>query len=86
ARTYWVDAGTWRVVREDKVVHVPNAGRLGVRSVFDDYREVAGALLPHRVRVRTSNAMIGEIVITVDEVEVGVETPEGFFELADLGG
>lgn len=83
-RTYWVDTETWRVVREDKFIEIPKAGRMGFRTVFDDHREVAGAVLPHRVRVRPANPLVGEILIEVTSSETGVELDAGLFRLEDL--
>lgn len=83
-RTYWVDMDTWRLVREDKVVHIPEAGRMGMQTVFDDHRDVGGAVIPHRVRTRPANRLVGDVLITLDEVELGVELPEGTYDLGDL--
>ena len=83
ASTLYVDAETGRVVREDGMTTLDNLGRVGQRVNFSDFRDVSGMLLPFRTEVEIANPFIGTIVTTVDAVELGVELPEGTFELQD---
>ncbi len=46
--TMFVDEATGRVVRVDSLVQVPGVGIVGVQTTFEDFRDVAGMLLPFR--------------------------------------
>lgn len=83
ARTLYVDAATGRLGREDSMAVIPRMGRIGRRLTFRDFREVSGMLLPHRTEVELANPMIGPIVVTIEDVAVGVELDEHRFELRD---
>jgi hypothetical protein len=65
------------------VVHVDGMGRIGQRETFGDFRDVSGVLLPFRTETRLANPLIGPIVTTVSEVELGVELPDGAFALRE---
>ncbi len=45
------------------------------------FRDVSGMLLPFKTQTVIANPMIGPIITTVSEVKLGVELPEGVFEL-----
>jgi CubicO group peptidase (beta-lactamase class C family) len=81
ARTFFVDADTGRVLGEDNVLLVEGMGLLGQRLRFDDFRDIGGMTLPYSIKARLSNPMIGSIETTLTGFELGVEVPEGFFEL-----
>ncbi|MHC4824615.1 MAG: serine hydrolase domain-containing protein [Planctomycetota bacterium] len=83
AITYFVDAESGRVLGEDKVMLLEGMGMMGLRVRFDDFRDVSGMLLPYRTQVKLSNPMIGSIYSTVTSYELGVELPEGVFQLVD---
>lgn len=83
ARTLYVDWETGRVYREDGMTHIENMGRIGHRMDFGDFRDVSGVLLPFRTEVLLANPLIGPIVTTVSDYELGCELPEGTFELQE---
>jgi hypothetical protein len=83
APTLYVDAETGRLRRMDGQTYVEGLGRIGQKVSFSDWREVEGALLPGRTEVELAHPLIGSTLNVVEEVEVGVEVPEGHFELAD---
>jgi hypothetical protein len=58
-------------------------GRVGRRMTFEDFRDVSGVLLPHRTEIEFPNPLVGTIVVTVEEAQVGAKLPEGLFELSD---
>jgi hypothetical protein len=83
ARTLFVHRETGRVLREEGVTYVETLGRIGQRMDFGDFRDVSGALLPFRTEIRLANPLIGPIVMTVTDCELGVELPEAAFELRE---
>ena len=83
ATTLYVDWKTGRVVREEGMTHIEHMGRIGQRVTFGDFRDVSGMLLPFRTKIELANPLIGTIVTTVTDVELGVELPEGTFELEE---
>jgi hypothetical protein len=84
ARTLYVQADTGLVAREDSFAHVDGMGRVGRRLTFGDFREVSGMHLPYRTEVEyAANPLLGTIVATITDVELGVPLPEGTFELRE---
>jgi hypothetical protein len=67
----------------DSMTFLEGAGRLGQRVTFADFRDTGGALLPWKVRAELAHPLIGTIETVLEAVELGVEIPEGFFELSD---
>jgi len=63
------------------VLLVEGLGYLGQRTRYDDFRDVAGMTLPYSIKARLSNPMIGTSESTLTGFELGVELPEGVFEL-----
>jgi hypothetical protein len=83
ATTLYVHWGTGRVLMVDSITFVDGLGRMGQRQKFDNWREVSGMTLPHRTVIELPNPLIGTIVTTVDDVEVGVEVADDTFRLED---
>lgn len=81
AQTLYVDWNTGLVRRVDGMAFVEGAGRMGTRVKYDDFRDVGGALLPWRTDMELAHSLIGTIETVVEAVELGVETPAGFFAL-----
>jgi hypothetical protein len=48
---------------------------------FDDFRDVGGMLLPHKVQIVVANPMIGPIESKLEKIERGVKIADGTFEL-----
>jgi CubicO group peptidase (beta-lactamase class C family) len=83
ATTFFIDARTGLVGRVASMTYIESLGRIGQQVTYRDYRDVSGMQLPHRVEVKLPNPMVGTIVSTVEELELGVALPEGVFELRD---
>jgi hypothetical protein len=83
ATTLYVDWQSGIVGRMDSMTFLEGAGRLGQRVTFADFRDTGGALLPWKVRAELAHPLIGTIETVLEAVELGVEIPEGFFELSD---
>ena len=83
APTLYVDWETGLVVHEDSMTHIDTMGRIGQRVSFGDFRDVSGMLLPFRSEIELANQLIGTIVTTVTDVELGVELTEGAFTLGE---
>ena len=83
AMTLYVDWNSGRLVRMETVSVIKGMGRIGAQTTFEDFRDVSGMLLPFRASARLANNMIGTIVSTTEEVELGVELPDDVFELRD---
>jgi CubicO group peptidase (beta-lactamase class C family) len=83
AATLYVDVESGRLERVDSLTFVPGLGRIGEKVRFSDWRDISGALLPGRVEVVLAHPLIGAMVRVVQQVDVGVEVPEGHFALAD---
>lgn len=83
ASTLFIDAASGRVVHEDGMAFVEGLGRIGQRLDFGDFRDVSGMLLPFRSSVEFASSILGAIISTTTEFELGVELPEGVFELRD---
>ncbi len=83
ARTLYVDTELGLVVREDSLTFVDTLGRIGQRLSFGNYRDVSGMQLPHRTELELANPLIGKIVSTVTETELGVELPADAFALEE---
>lgn len=81
APTLYVDLETGRLARLDGLTFIEGLGRLGQQVHFGDWREVGGALLPFRVEFELANPLIGRIVNTYENFELGVEVDAGWFAL-----
>ena len=83
ATTLYVGVESGRLEGVSGLTFLPGMGRIGEKVRFSDWRDVGGALLPGRVEVELAHPLIGRIVSVVQQVDVGVEVPEGHFALAD---
>lgn len=83
ATTVYVDAETNLVVGTDSFAVVPSLGRVGKRQRFLDHRDVQGMQWPARVNVVFAGSPVGVLRVAYDEFELGVDVPEGAFELRD---
>lgn len=83
ASTMYVDYETGRVMMLDGLTYITGMGRTGYRIKYDDFRDQSGVLLPFRSEMTLPNQMIGTFITTIDRVEIGVELPEGTFQLAN---
>ncbi len=83
APTMYVDWDSGHVRMVDSVTHAGAAGRMGMRVKYEDYREIEGMSIPHRMVLQMANPVIGDIVSTVTKVETGVEIAARTFELKD---
>jgi hypothetical protein len=83
APTLFVGVESGRLENVAGLTFLPGMGRIGEKVRFSDWRDVGGALLPGRVEVEVAHPLIGTFVSVVQQVDVGVEVPEGHFALAD---
>ncbi|PCH80352.1 MAG: hypothetical protein COB96_03475 [Planctomycetota bacterium] len=83
APTLIIEAGSGIVLGEDSIPFVEGIGRLGQHVRFSDYRDVSGMRLPFTTRAKYANRMIGTVMSTVTDFELGVELPAGIFELEE---
>jgi len=74
-----VDEATGRVVGVDSLVQIPGVGIVGVRTRYDDFRDVGGMVLPFKAVARFATPLIGRIVTAMDHAETGVEVRERVF-------
>ena len=81
ANTLYVQASTGRVVAEDGLIFADKMGRMGRHIEFGDFRDVEGMLLPYQSETELAHPLIGTILTTIIEIEVGVELADGTFEL-----
>jgi CubicO group peptidase (beta-lactamase class C family) len=83
APTLYVDLESGRLVRIDVLTTVEGLGRVGQKMRFDDWRDVAGALLPFRVESELAHPMLGPLpfVNVYEGIEEGVEVSAGWFSL-----
>jgi CubicO group peptidase (beta-lactamase class C family) len=79
--TLFVDANTGLVLGEDNVVFMEGMGMLGQRLRFGDYREVSGMQLPFTIKTKFANRMIGTVISTVQNYELGEKLEDRTFEL-----
>ena len=63
---------------QNEVVFSSSGIKLAVRTRFEDYRAVEGAMIPFRTVAATQTA--GEFVRQVKEVQFDVEMPDSIFE------
>jgi hypothetical protein len=82
ARTLYIDLEKGGLLAEDNVTFVEMLGRIGQHVEFGDYRDVSGMLLPFRTEITYAHSLIGTISTTVTDFELGLELPDGVFELA----
>ncbi len=75
--TVTLDAETGLVVHEDLVMMAPGIGALPMEVQYDDYREVAGIMLPFQIR--SENMWQGIAIIEFDSIETNIELAEDAF-------
>ncbi|MBL7009275.1 MAG: beta-lactamase family protein [Planctomycetes bacterium] len=83
APTFLIDLETGRVLGEESMILLPGLGRIGQQLRFGDFRDVSGMLLPFQIKAEIANSMIGALVTTVTEIELGVELSDRAFELGE---
>jgi outer membrane lipoprotein-sorting protein len=76
--TLYVDAATYLLVRREV-----KAGNVTIELRYEDYRPVAGVLLPWRVRAVAGGRVLHETVI--EDYVANPELPEGFFSPPAVG-
>lgn len=81
APTFYVEAASGRVLREERIAVIDGLGRIGQNLTFSGFRDVSGMLLPKRMTMQFANPMIGRIVMKAENVELGVPLSEDAFEI-----
>lgn len=82
APTLFVDLESGRLMNVAGLPFIDGLGRVGQKVRFDDWRDVAGALLPFRVEVELAHPLIGTVLNVYEGFEAGVEVDAGWFSLA----
>jgi CubicO group peptidase (beta-lactamase class C family) len=82
APTLFVDLESGRLMNVAGLPFIYGLGRVGQKVRFDDWRDVAGALLPFRVEVELAHPLIGTVLNVYEGFEAGVEVAAGWFSLA----
>ena len=72
-----IDAGTGLVTGENITVAVRNLGALPMTLRYDDYRQVAGLMMPSRFTLETG--FHGKAVMEFQTIEVNIDLPEDAF-------
>ena len=83
--TIGIDAETGRLVGTMKIAVVPGSGEMGTTTEFDDWREVDGLEFPFVLRTRAASPAIGELVLTVESIETGLDLDEELFRAPNDG-
>ena len=66
-----VDETSGMLIAEDRLELIPGMGFVGVRTSYQDFRDVAGVRLPFRIVSTYATPLIGEVVMEFDEVDHG---------------
>lgn len=74
----YLDPATYLIVRRD-VVRRMREGEAVLRTVYSDFKPVAGVLLPHRLVVTQNGKRLRETII--ERMEANPELPAGVFSL-----
>ena len=72
---YYFDEKSWLMIRTDSVQEGPQ-GKMPTENYAEDYREVEGIKVPHRIRIVNP---VYAITITLDEVKVNAAIEEAKF-------
>ncbi|WP_179952103.1 serine hydrolase domain-containing protein [Marinicella rhabdoformis] len=64
----YIDSETGDVLKAKTKVMMPSMGSVSVETTYEDYREKKGLRLPYKVNI--NNPMMGETVITLDQVKL----------------
>ena len=66
-----VDEDSGLLLGEDKLEFLPGIGYVGLRSSYEDFRDVGGVRLPFRIVSRYANPMLGAVTIEFERGELG---------------
>ena len=77
--TMYVEEASGLVLHADGLAQLPGLGIVGVQSHFEDFRDVGGMHIPFRSVSAFASQLIGQVVTTLDEAEIGVEVSEETF-------
>lgn len=75
AQTFYFDKQSGLLLREDSIVISPE-GKMPSKVFLDDYREVDGVKIPHKMRTVLPQF---EILVTATEVKTGVKIEDSLF-------
>jgi hypothetical protein len=75
----FVDEASALVVRTDGQALLPGQGLVGVRTDYEDFRDVGGMRVPFRSVAAFDSRMIERVVTTLDEAETGFSVPDETF-------
>ena len=85
SRRYFVEASTGRILRslQFAALHpdLPSGRqRRRLEARYEDYRSVAGVVLPHRITVRDADTGALAQTVTVESVRLDEDMPDGLFD------
>jgi hypothetical protein len=75
--TSYINTDTGLVMQEEVGILHKGAGRINTTFTYGDYKEVEGVRLPMRISI--SNELNGEVISTIDKVEVNIQLPGNAF-------
>ena len=67
----FIDEASGRVRSTDSLVQISGVGVLGVRTMYDDFRDVGGMQLPFRSVSTFANPLIASTVAVLEEAKTG---------------
>ena len=79
--TLIVDEQTGKLLIADTLSVIPGVGIVGVRTHYEDYRDVEGLSLPFRSTSKFSTDLIGIVEMKVSKMKVGVKEKARDFEM-----
>lgn len=77
-KTILVDVDSGYIVAEQSLQFIPGVGYLGAITVYNDFRDTDGFVLPFHVETKLANPLIGTVVIDLESIEVGVDATGRF--------
>lgn len=75
----FIDTTTGLLRSADAIIDVPGLGVLGVRVVYDDFREIEGVKIPYAMTSEFITPILGKIVSQVESVETHVSVEDADF-------
>jgi len=78
--TLGLDTETGRLIGTMQIAVVPGSGEMGITAEYDDWREIEGLEFPFVQRTRAASALIGELVLSVESLDTGLELGDELFQ------
>ncbi len=78
-RTHYLDSEYFITIKQEGKTMV-QGNEMEFETILSDYKEVGGLMFPHSIESRSKGAPEGQ-VITIDEIEVGIELGDDLFTM-----